>query len=109
MLVADDKVAAPSAGRRLAVNGVRSHVAPETRAMFLSIDAVSPVADSEREAGLNQNIREATKILLHPPPAKTRTLGYDVATAAPAERWRAEHLLPRRDGLLENVLFDVLM
>lgn len=77
--------------------------------MFLSIDAVAPVADPEREAGLNQNLREATKVLLHPAPAKAGTLRDDVATAAAAERWCAEHLLPRRDRLLQNVLLDLFM
>ena len=77
--------------------------------MFLAVDAEAPVTHAEDQAGIDQQPRVALEIVLHAAATKARTLGDDLSAGTPAEARCGEHVLPRGNGLLEDLGVDLLL
>ena len=75
--------------------------------MFLAVDTETPVANPERQSGVDEHARIALEILLHARAPETRPPGEDLGAGAAAELRRAQHVLPGGDGLLENAGLDL--
>ena len=101
------EVLASSASGGLSPSRIGTDGVAEAGAVFLAVDAETPVAHAEREAGVGQHAGIGVDAFLQARASEARTLSGDILACAPAQGGCREHVFPSAHGLLENLGIDL--